>query len=232
MRKALVYGCNGALGKHVLNAFKSRGWGVFGVDVAHNGDVTLGHSTVTHTCTLEEMQRQVFLETNKHSFDALINVAGGWAGGSIADESTAAATDLMLKQSVYSSIVTSYVASQRGKEGALVVMTGSAASLNGTPGMVGYGLAKAAVHHLVKSIAADPSKLPVNATVFAVLPVTLDTPGNRAAMPGADFSSWTPCDVAASLLVDWAESSPKLRPASGSLLVWNTKNGVTTTTAS
>jgi NAD(P)-dependent dehydrogenase (short-subunit alcohol dehydrogenase family) len=28
--------------------------------------------------------------------------------------------------------------------------------------------------------------------VVAVVPSTIDTPANRAAMPGADFSAWTP----------------------------------------
>ena len=28
--------------------------------------------------------------------------------------------------------------------------------------------------------------------IFAVVPTTIDTPGNRAAMPDADFATWTP----------------------------------------
>lgn len=54
--------------------------------------------------------------------------------------------------------------------------------------MIGYGLAKAAVHHLVRSLANDSSGLPNNSNVLAILPITLDTPMNRNWMPKADFS--------------------------------------------
>ena len=67
----------------------------------------------------------------------------------------------------------------------------------GTPGMIGYGMAKAAVHQLVKSLAASDGGLPANSSVFAILPVTLDTPMNRKWMPKADHSSWTPLEFVA-----------------------------------
>lgn len=67
----------------------------------------------------------------------------------------------------------------------------------GTPGMIGYGMAKAAVHQLVKSLAATDGGLPANSTVLAILPVTLDTPMNRKWMPKADHSKWTPMEFIA-----------------------------------
>jgi len=36
--------------------------------------------------------------------------------------------------------------------------------------MIGYGMAKAAVHQLVKSLAADKSGLPTGAAALAILP--------------------------------------------------------------
>ena len=57
--------------------------------------------------------------------------------------------------------------------------------------MVGYGMAKAAVHHLTKSLAAPGSGLPDSAVAAAILPVTLDTPMNRKWMAKADQSTWT-----------------------------------------
>ena len=53
-------------------------------------------------------------------------------------------------------------------------------------GMMGYGMAKAAVHQLVKSLATSGSGLPDTCCVAGILPVTLDTPMNRKFMPGAD----------------------------------------------
>lgn len=39
-----------------------------------------------------------------------------------------------------------------------------------TLGMIGYGIAKAAVHQLVKSLAGENSGIPANSTVLATLP--------------------------------------------------------------
>ena len=52
--------------------------------------------------------------------------------------------------------------------------------------MIGYGMAKAAIHHLVKSLAVpDKSGLPEATFTAAILPITLDTPMNRKWMPNA-----------------------------------------------
>lgn len=58
-------------------------------------------------------------------------------------------------------------------------------------GMIGYGMAKAAVHQLTKSLASKDSGLPLDSIVATILPVTLDTPMNRKWMPKADTSTWT-----------------------------------------
>ena len=63
--------------------------------------------------------------------------------------------------------------------------------------MIGYGLAKAAVHQLTKSLGEDKSGLPNGAVAVAILPITLDTPMNRKWMSGADFSTWTTLDYVA-----------------------------------
>lgn len=57
--------------------------------------------------------------------------------------------------------------------------------------MIGYGMAKAAVHQLTKSLAAENSGLPSDSLVASILPITLDTPMNRKWMKNADTSTWT-----------------------------------------
>lgn len=103
----------------------------------------------------------------------------------------------MLKQSVWSSVIASSIASKYLKPGGILVLTGAKAALGPTPGMIGYGLAKAAVHHLTKSLADENGGLPTGAYVFSILPVTLDTPMNRKWMPKADTSTWTPLEFVA-----------------------------------
>ncbi len=83
-------------------------------------------------------------------------------------------------------------------------MTGARAALQGTAGMIGYGMAKAAVHQLAQSLSSPGSGMPNGSKVVCILPVTLDTPGNRAAMPKADTSSWTPLETLAEKMHEWA----------------------------
>lgn len=92
--------------------------------------------------------------------------------------------------------------------------------------MIGYGMAKAAVHQLVKSLAEDQSGLPPNSTVLALLPVTLDTPMNRKWMAKADFSTWTSMEWIAEQLHSWTNGVDK--PLSGSLLKLVTEDSKTT----
>lgn len=103
----------------------------------------------------------------------------------------------MLKQSVWSSVLASSIASKYLKPGGILVLTGAKAALNPTPGMIGYGLSKAAIHQLTKSLADSNGGLPSGAQAYAILPITLDTPMNRKWMPEADTSTWTSLDYVA-----------------------------------
>lgn len=103
----------------------------------------------------------------------------------------------MWHQSVWTSVLSATIASKHLKNGGFLALTGAQPALAATPTMIGYGMAKSAVHHLTRSLASPDGGLPQDAMVAAILPVTLDTPMNRKWMPKADFSTWTPLtDVA------------------------------------
>lgn len=65
--------------------------------------------------------------------DAVICVAGGWAGGNAQKELVATA-EQMWRQSVCSSLVATSVASKYLKQGGILTLTGARAALEGTPG--------------------------------------------------------------------------------------------------
>jgi NAD(P)-dependent dehydrogenase (short-subunit alcohol dehydrogenase family) len=78
--------------------------------------------------------------------------------------------------------------------GALVAVS-SPAGLVGEAGVGGYAATKAAVLRLVEWLAREVG--PLGARANAVLPGTMDTPANRAAMPRADPARWvSPAAVA------------------------------------
>ncbi len=99
----------------------------------------------------------------------------------------------MWTQSVCSSLIAASLAAKHLSESGCLTLAGAAPAIESapTPGMIGYGLAKAAVHQLAKSLAHEAGGLPQGVLVAAIAPVTLDTPMNRKWMAKADFSAWT-----------------------------------------
>ncbi|XP_078033633.1 dihydropteridine reductase isoform X2 [Augochlora pura] len=163
------------------------------------------------------------LEGNK--VDGVVCVAGGWAGGNASHKDYVKNCDLMWKQSVWSSVIASSIAAHHLKEGGFLSLTGAKAAVEGTPGMIGYGLAKGAVHQLTKSLASKGSGMPKDSLVAAILPVTLDTPMNRKWMSNADTSTWTPLEFVADLFWKWSQGQD--RPTNGSLLQLITEDNKT-----
>lgn len=147
-----------------------------------------------------EQEKQIVSELSVlldgEKLDAVICVAGGWTGGN-ASKDLAKLSDLMLRQSVWSSTISATIGANYLKDGGLLTLSGADPALKGTPGMIGYGMAKAAVHQLTKSLAANDSGMPDNSLVVTILPITLDTPMNRKCMPKGDFASWTPMEFVA-----------------------------------
>ncbi|EDW17319.1 dihydropteridine reductase [Drosophila mojavensis] len=225
--RVFIYGGKGALGSACVDHFKAKDFWVGSIDLSENdkADISI---VVPRDSSWEEQESSVVSQVGEslagQKLDAVICVAGGWAGGN-AKKDLAKNADLMWRQSVWSSCISATLAAHHLKTGGLLALTGAKPALAGTPGMIGYGMAKAAVHQLTRSLAGENSGLPDNALVVSILPVTLDTPMNRKWMPKADFSSWTPVTEVAELFEKWTQS--KDRPKSGSLLQLITKNGIT-----
>ncbi|XP_060633908.1 dihydropteridine reductase [Anolis sagrei] len=230
--RVLVYGGRGALGSKCVEYFRAKDWWVASIDLEANEEASAS-VVVKKTDSFLEQADQVTEDVEKllgeKKVDAILCVAGGWAGGSAKVKSLYKNSDLMWKQSVWTSTISSHLATKYLKEGGLLTLTGAKAALSGTPGMIAYGMAKAAVHQLCQSLSSSNSGLPPGSSAVAILPVTLDTPMNRKFMPDADFSSWTPLDFITETFYDWVTG--KDRPSSGTLIQVVTSGGNTQLTA-
>ncbi|XP_055597121.1 dihydropteridine reductase [Uranotaenia lowii] len=225
--KVLIYGGRGALGASCVQYFKKNNWWVGCIDLAENesADVNIVVDRDADWVSQEQnVLSKVQQSLSGDKLDAVICVAGGWAGGN-AQKDLAKNADLMWKQSVWSSTISATVGANYLKEGGLLALTGACPALGATPGMIGYGMAKAAVHQLTKSLAGKDSGLPEKSLVVSILPVTLDTPMNRKWMPNADFGTWTTLDFVAELFHKWTKGEE--RPANGSLIKLVTKDSKT-----
>lgn len=225
--RMVVVGGAGALGRQLIKSLLERDCQVVNVDVRRNDSTphnVLLTPPLATAANLEEASRAA----REHGpFSAVFVVAGGWQGGSVTSPSLFPSSLAMWEMNVLGALLGASIARSLAPNG-LLVMTSAQASLGGTPGMIGYGMAKAAINQLVASLAAEGSSLPTGACTIAILPEILDTPTNREAMgKGADLSSWTPLGDLAHQLRDWA-LQPSSRPGSGSLVSVITKDSQTT----
>ncbi|MFO1071018.1 MAG: SDR family NAD(P)-dependent oxidoreductase [Geminicoccaceae bacterium] len=130
--------------------------------------------------------------------DGLANVAGGFAMGGAGAEDELAVWDRMMAINLRTTLLACRAvlpAMLRQGDGA-IVNVGAGAALKAPGGLAAYSASKAAVLRLTESLAAETKAQGLR--VNAVLPGTIDTPANRAAMPDADRSGWVdPADIAA-----------------------------------
>jgi len=133
--------------------------------------------------------------------DILANVAGGFAMGPTLDATDDATWDLMLNLNARSVFHTAraVLPSMRAAGYGRIVNVAARAALHGQGHMGPYCAAKAAVISLTESMAAETKHLDIN--VNCILPGTVDTPQNRAAMPGADHDTWVPPEALADVML-------------------------------
>ncbi|MGH7066447.1 MAG: SDR family oxidoreductase [Acetobacteraceae bacterium] len=126
----------------------------------------------------------------------LVHTVGGFAMGSIAEAGSELAErmwriNLVTTENMIRAV---WPAMQAVGSGSIVAI-GAQPALRAGAGMAAYAGAKAAVLRLIEAAAEEgkPHRIRAN----AVLPGTMDTPQNRAAIPGADTRKWvTPVEVA------------------------------------
>jgi len=209
-RRVLILGAGGQLGKKVGEVFTARKWHTIGADIAAPSTVSQAvqfEKGMNMEAQCKQLQKVLGQEP---PLDAIVNVAGGFAMGSAADADVFANMTAMVESSVYSSTIAAHVASASLRAGGLVVLPGAAAAKSPTAWSLPYGTAKAAVHHLVRSLAdAEAAGLPAGSKTIGLAPQVLDTPQNRQGMPDADTSTWPSLDEVAEQLEAWcADPAP------------------------
>lgn len=210
-RVVLVGGGTGALGSAVARAFLSEGARV--AVVARRPDVASLHGAAGggrgHLQAIaadlsrpEEAARAVEEVLRAEGrLDAVVNAAGGWAGGAPVPEEPPDRLSLMLGLNLAPGYGLARAAAPRlvAGGGGAIVEVASAAATGPQPGQASYGASKAAALSLFRSLAEE--RAPARVRVNVVLPGTMDTEANRRAMPDADRSGWAaPEDVARVIL--------------------------------
>jgi len=133
--------------------------------------------------------------------DALVNTAGGYAGGAPLWRLDATAFDRMLALNLRSgyALTRAAVPAMLKRSAGAIVNVAAKAGVAPPAGAAVYAASKAAALALMASLAADLAGSGVR--VNSVMPSLIDSAANRAAMPDADFATWPkPEEIAAVIL--------------------------------
>jgi NAD(P)-dependent dehydrogenase (short-subunit alcohol dehydrogenase family) len=200
----LITGAKGGLGSTVTQAFLDAGATVAGVSRSIR-DSDFDHPSffaVPGELTSFDAVRSVVdaVVSRTGRIDALVHLVGSFVGGSVVetDEHTADEQWNVNFRSTFL-MVKAVVPVMRAQGAGRIVATGSRAAIEATANAGVYSASKAAVVALIRAVAAENADAGISANV--VLPGTMDTPANRKAMPGADFSSWVATEQVARLIV-------------------------------
>ena len=128
--------------------------------------------------------------------DVLVAGVGGFAGGALVETDEATwrrMLDLNLTSAFAAAraVVPHMLRAGYGR----VVVVASRAVVPPAAGFIAYTVAKAGAIALVQALAQETRSQGV--TVNAVLPSTMDTPANRAAMPDSDRKGWVAVEAVA-----------------------------------
>ena len=210
---ALVTGAAGALGSEVARLLSARGHKLALVDAERGrerlaelatslGDACVVAGDIALQATWAEAMPRIERELGSAPVRAAL-VAGAWRGGKpLHEESGDDVWRTMMEanlETVHRGLRALLPAMVAGKRGSIVVIGSRAAVAPATSaGAAAYAASKAAVVALAQAVAAEV--LGAGVRVNAVLPSTMDTPANRAAMPGVDPAKWVSLGSAAGVV--------------------------------
>lgn len=207
MKKVVITGAEGNLGRVVVRTFLDKGYKVLATVLNRADAGALGEHAdleVSELNLLDETAVQDFVSRilEKHtSVDAGLMLAGGFAMGGI---DKTGIEDIKKQFSV--NFETAYSVTrelyrhmkERGSGRLVLVGTRPALEAPAGKAMIAYSLSKSLLFRLAELLNEDAKGTDVVTSV--IVPSTIDTPANRKSMPGAGFDDWVKPEQIAELL--------------------------------
>jgi len=220
----IVTGATGNLGRAVAAAFAERGANLVLVDRSRERlEAAFGApgERCLHAPTdlLDQAQVNATVQAAMERFrriDVLCNIAGGFRMGEPVHETSDGNWDFLFDINARTLLhaARAVVPRMLDSGGGRIVNVGAYAAQKGVAQMGAYTAAKGVVIRITEAMAAELRTRKIN--VNCVLPTIIDTPENRAAMPGVDPAKWVaPADLAAVIVF---LASPEARAIHGAAI--------------
>lgn len=207
METIIVSGATGNLGQAVVAELASAGYHlVLPVSPGSRTDIYPEYQvSVYELDLLDEEATRRFVEravSDHGTIRAAVMLVGGFAAGTIRKSDRAS-----LEKMIQLNFFTAYHLTRplldhfAGLEGPRqLIYTGSRPGLDPQEGksFFAYSLSKSLLFRMAEMVNAENKGKQVTASV--IVPATMDTPANRAAMPDARFSDWVPTERVAAVI--------------------------------
>ena len=218
-KTVIVTGASGNMGQAVIKKFLAKGYSVVATIIPNDPaafdleDKNLEKMLVD---LMNEEDAQKFTQSVIEKYeriDVLVLTVGGFAIGKIGDTTTA---DIYKQyklnfETAYNTARPIFLQMmQQGSGRIFLIGSRPGADMKNSKGLVAYGLCKSLIFRLAELMNEEAKGTDVVTSV--VVPSTIDTPQNRAAMPDADFNRWvTPETIADVIYFHCTDEAASLR---------------------
>ncbi|QQS37991.1 MAG: SDR family oxidoreductase [Ignavibacteriales bacterium] len=195
-RELLIFGAGGYLGKGITSSLLSKNYDkiyLFDFDISKiktekENVVLIDTSDLSEEDNVMNVLSKVSPGKDKILF--LYSTIGGFSGGRKIWDAEIADYQKMMTINLQTSFLIAKHFSKLVKDSLAgsICFTAALTGLKEEVGKGVYGVSKAALIHLVKTLALEGKE--INLSVNALAPYIIDTPANRDWMKEADYSSW------------------------------------------
>ena len=223
----MITGASGNLGQAVVRRFYAAGASLALVerrnsavldDMAANADRNRWLTVTGDVTDLDSMQVAVAqISTHYGRIDALVHTVGGYGGGQAVHEVDLEVWHKMMTLNATTLYITAGTVARtmlKNGSGGSIVGVLARHALEGQENYAAYGASKAAAQRIIQSMSKE--LLPHGINVNGIIPGTIDTPTNRAALPEANFDQWVKPEAIADVILFLC--SPRAASISGDSL--------------
>lgn len=207
-RVVVISGATGGAGQPITDRFLNEGATVFALGRSRKNEHAPARLVrVEADLFTREGARSVVKTAISRAgrIDVLVHLVGGFAGGQSVAEAGAATWEHMMNINfhaalfMFEAVIPEMMKRRHGR----IIAMGSRAGVDPVATLGPYSVSKAALHALVRAIAADVKDFGI--TSNAVLPGVIDTAANRRGNPAADHTMWVTPESIAELIL-WLAS--------------------------
>lgn len=213
-RNIVVTGGAGNLGREVIGKFKREGFKVIATVAPDSGDEIEDADDIYEIDMTNEKSVEAFAKEYAYQYgeiEALALLVGGYAQGKIGETSLDQLSE-MIKLNFFSAynMVRHFLPIMKKANKGSFLLVGARPALLPEQGSsaVAYSLSKGLVLQLADLVSEDTAGTGIRSHVF--VPSIIDTPANREAMPGQDYTKWVSRGEIAEAM-HYAASSPSLK---------------------